>query len=209
LSGAKVPGLLDLDGYRGGVDATDMADLVNPWSFFGRKGEGDGLIVVRSRALLFRAASSIYHFRRSFERFVCTWPTPSLSARRSLSQKGHFNPLWEFFKLSSVGLDTEKSFGGKCTRSSTVYRVKVVHLVRARGDPDVVVVVLVGVWNEAVNKFSELDSARTRWEIETEFRCSGMMWFMTKLAPGMFKRQTQSVMESFKTFAEDESKSSS
>ena len=59
-----------------------------------------------------------------------------------------------------------------------------------------------GVWNEAVNRFTDLDGARTRWVMDTEFRCKGIMWLMTTLMPGMFKKQTQATMEAFKAFAE-------
>ena len=60
-----------------------------------------------------------------------------------------------------------------------------------------------GVWNQAINRFAAVDEGQTQWAIETEFRCKGMMWLMTKLMPGMFKKQTQAVMESFKGFVED------
>ena len=60
-----------------------------------------------------------------------------------------------------------------------------------------------GVWNEADNHFSELDGDRTMWKMDTEFRCSGLMWLMTNLMPGMFKKQTQATMEAFKSFAEN------
>lgn len=59
-----------------------------------------------------------------------------------------------------------------------------------------------GVWNQAINRFEESGIDRTTWSIDTEFRCSGIMWVLTKVAPGMFKKQTQSVMEGFKAFAE-------
>jgi hypothetical protein len=59
-----------------------------------------------------------------------------------------------------------------------------------------------GVWNEADNHFEERQDERTRWTMNTEFRCSGIMWLMTTLMPGMFKKQTQSTMEAFKAFAE-------
>ena len=59
-----------------------------------------------------------------------------------------------------------------------------------------------GVWNEADNHFDSLDGGRTRWTIESTFRCKGIMWLLTTFAPGMFKKQTQSVMEAFKAFCE-------
>ena len=59
-----------------------------------------------------------------------------------------------------------------------------------------------GVWNEADNRFDEMQDGQTRWTMDTEFRCSGIMWLMTRLMPSMFKKQTQAVMEAFKVFAE-------
>ncbi len=61
-----------------------------------------------------------------------------------------------------------------------------------------------GVFNQAINRFTALDDDRTTWTMETEFRCSGMMWVLTTFAPGMFKKQTQATMEAFKAFAEAE-----
>ena len=59
-----------------------------------------------------------------------------------------------------------------------------------------------GVWNHAVSRFEAIDDDRTRWTMESEFRCSGLMWFMTTLMPGMFKKQTLATMSAFKAFAE-------
>lgn len=58
------------------------------------------------------------------------------------------------------------------------------------------------VWNQVVNRLSEVDGSTTRWEMESEFRCKGPMWLMSKLMPGMFKKESQKGMESFKSFAE-------
>lgn len=59
-----------------------------------------------------------------------------------------------------------------------------------------------GVWNEAINRFEEEDGGATRWVMETEFRCKGIMRVMTTLMPGMFKKQTRKGMEAFRTFIE-------
>jgi len=59
-----------------------------------------------------------------------------------------------------------------------------------------------GVWNEAVNHFSEQGENQTTWLMDTEFRCSGFMWLLTTFAPGMFKKETQKTMDAFKAFAE-------
>ena len=59
-----------------------------------------------------------------------------------------------------------------------------------------------GVWNQAVNRFEEEDG-KTRWVMETEFKCKGIMWLMTTLMPGMFRKQTQKTMEAFQAFMEN------
>ena len=62
-----------------------------------------------------------------------------------------------------------------------------------------------GVWNEVVNRFAEIGSDRTKWTIDTEFRCGGIiMKLMALLMPGAFKKQTWKFMEQFKEFAESE-----
>ena len=59
-----------------------------------------------------------------------------------------------------------------------------------------------GVWNEGVSRFEALSNGRTRWIMQTEFRCKGLVKFLTKIIPWVFRRQTQSVMNGFKAFAE-------
>lgn len=61
-----------------------------------------------------------------------------------------------------------------------------------------------GVWNIVENKFSDLAGGRTRWDINTEFRCSGFLKIMAWIMPGMFKKQTQKMQSDFKAFAEGE-----
>ena len=61
-----------------------------------------------------------------------------------------------------------------------------------------------GVWNRVVNRFSEIDPAKTRWEFETEFRCTGVVRIMSLLMPGMFRKASLKEMLSFKAFAEGE-----
>jgi len=59
-----------------------------------------------------------------------------------------------------------------------------------------------GVWNQAINRFEEEEGGKTRWVMETEFKCKGMMWLMTTLMPGMFKKETQKTMAAFQAFLE-------
>jgi uncharacterized protein YndB with AHSA1/START domain len=59
-----------------------------------------------------------------------------------------------------------------------------------------------GVWNQAINHFEEIEGGGTAWVMETEFQCKGLMWLITTLMPGMFKKQTRQTMEAFKAFIE-------
>ena len=60
-----------------------------------------------------------------------------------------------------------------------------------------------GVWNEVKNYFSEIDSGKTKWKLEAEFKCSGFMRLIALVMPGMFKKQTLKSMMDFKKFAEN------
>jgi len=63
-----------------------------------------------------------------------------------------------------------------------------------------------GVWNVVYNRFHEIDNGqRTRWDFETEFRCTTLMLrAMSFLMPGMFKKASRQNMHDFKAFAEAE-----
>lgn len=58
-----------------------------------------------------------------------------------------------------------------------------------------------GVWNRVDNRFTDTAQGHTLWHIDTGLRCTGLMWLMTKLAPGMFRRETGKYMANFKRFA--------
>lgn len=60
-----------------------------------------------------------------------------------------------------------------------------------------------GVWNLVENRFLDVDERKTKWILESEFRCSNLvMKIMTFLMPGMFKKQSLMYMNRFKGFAE-------
>ena len=58
------------------------------------------------------------------------------------------------------------------------------------------------VWNLIENRFTELGPEKTRWVLDCEFKCGGMVRVMAFLMPGMFRRQTMKFMEMFKDYAE-------
>tara|TARA_B100000029_G_scaffold256664_1_gene253406 strand:- start:355 stop:711 length:357 start_codon:yes stop_codon:yes gene_type:complete len=64
-----------------------------------------------------------------------------------------------------------------------------------------------GVWNQAINRFEE-DGDNTRWVMETEFKCKGVMWLMTTIMPWMFRKQTQKTMHAFQAYAEKQTEAS-
>lgn len=59
-----------------------------------------------------------------------------------------------------------------------------------------------GVWNLNKNCFIELDSNKTKWKSDVEFKFKGFMKIISFLMPGAFKKQTLKYMADFKTFAE-------
>jgi hypothetical protein len=60
-----------------------------------------------------------------------------------------------------------------------------------------------GVWNRVDNRFRALPDGTTEWELESDFRCTGVLWLMALLMPGMFRKQTAGMMADFKRFAEN------
>ena len=61
-----------------------------------------------------------------------------------------------------------------------------------------------GVYNMQKNYFEEVDTNKTKWISETEFRFSSfMMKTMGFLMPGAFKKQSMKYAQDFKAFAED------
>ncbi len=59
-----------------------------------------------------------------------------------------------------------------------------------------------GTTLQAIHHFEDNDTGGTAWVMETEFQCTGIMWLMTTLMPGMFKKQTRQAMAAFKAFIE-------
>lgn len=57
-------------------------------------------------------------------------------------------------------------------------------------------------WNRVVYRFQEDGRAATRWQMDCEFRCRGILRLAAVLAPRMFQRSTERDMERFKSFAE-------
>ena len=62
-----------------------------------------------------------------------------------------------------------------------------------------------GVWNLVENRFIEADEHKTKWVLDSEFKCTGIARLMAFFMPGMFKKQTLSYMNLFKNFAENSS----
>jgi len=60
--------------------------------------------------------------------------------------------------------------------------------------------------NTMFNRFEEIDENRTQWTADVEYTeiHSFMMKIITKIFPGMFKRQTQKWMDQFKALVESE-----
>lgn len=116
---------------------------------------------------------------------------------------------WQESLVSLEPLEGEPGQVGTRTRLNHKMgkrEVTMVETVTARELPDAFTATYEapGVWNQAINRFSEIEGGHTRWDLDSEFRCSGFMWVLTTFAPGMFKKQTQATMEAFKAFAESQ-----
>ena len=62
-----------------------------------------------------------------------------------------------------------------------------------------------GVWNQVDNRFEAVGPDETLWHAEVEFRFAGLwMRLLGWLGPGMFRRQTEKLMQRFKDFAESQ-----
>lgn len=59
-----------------------------------------------------------------------------------------------------------------------------------------------GVWNLVQNTFIELPGNKTKWLLDTEFKCKGFMAIVCFLMPGSFKKETEKSLARFKAFAE-------
>ena len=59
-----------------------------------------------------------------------------------------------------------------------------------------------GVWNQVVNRFEATAEGQTRWTMESEFQCKGIMRVISRLMPGAFKKESLKHMRRFKQFAE-------
>jgi len=59
-----------------------------------------------------------------------------------------------------------------------------------------------GVFNIRKNHFEKLADNKTRWITDSEFQFTGFMKLVGVLKPGIFKKQSQQMMQDFKDFAE-------
>jgi hypothetical protein len=59
-----------------------------------------------------------------------------------------------------------------------------------------------GAWNRVTNRFRSLAPDRSEWQLESEFRCRGLLKVMSTLMPSMFREATLKEMNNFKAFVE-------
>ena len=114
---------------------------------------------------------------------------------------------WQPELVSFDHLDGEPGEPG--ARSRMVYKmgnkeVEMIETIATRNLPDAFSATYEakGVHNRVDNRFIDLGDGRTRWLFETEFRFRGLMWLMSTLMPGMFRKQSLKFMQQFKDFAE-------
>ena len=83
--------------------------------------------------------------------------------------------------------------------------VEILETITVRDDPEKFAATYEAdrVWNLVENRFLDEDGQKTRWILDSEFKCSGMAKLMAFFMPGVFKKQTLTFMKRFKAFAED------
>ncbi len=60
-----------------------------------------------------------------------------------------------------------------------------------------------GIWNLIENHFFKVDNNKTRWVLNAEYKCSGIVVkLMSIFMPSVFKKQTLTFMNRFREFAE-------
>ena len=59
-----------------------------------------------------------------------------------------------------------------------------------------------GAWNRVTNRFRSLGPRKSEWQLESEFRCRGLLKVMSTLMPTMFRDATLKEMNNFKAFVE-------
>ena len=82
--------------------------------------------------------------------------------------------------------------------------VEIIETITARNYPDEFSAIYEAdkVWNLVENRFVDVGERKTRWILDSEFKCSGLAGLMAFFMPGMFKKQTWTFMNRFKEFAE-------
>jgi len=116
-------------------------------------------------------------------------------------------PKWQEGLQSFEHIDGE--LGKPGGRSRLTYDmgnrvVKMIETIETRSLPDEFTALYEAdnVWNRVANRFHEHGEGQTLWQIETEFRFTGLMRLFALFMRKAFPKQTLETMESFVAFAE-------
>ncbi len=60
------------------------------------------------------------------------------------------------------------------------------------------------VWNRIVHRFITDKEGEVRWVFDCEFKCTGILYLMTLLMPGMFKKRSKEYMDDYAAFVQRE-----
>ena len=60
-----------------------------------------------------------------------------------------------------------------------------------------------GAWNRVTNRFRALGPGKSEWQLDSEFRCRGLLKVLSTLMPAMFRDATLKETNKFKAFVED------
>ena len=122
--------------------------------------------------------------------------------------------VWQKSLVSHEALSGEPGAKGSKSRLIHTYgkrRVEMIETVDQAKLPDAMTAIYEapGAWNRVDFRFSDTPSGGTRWSMDSEFRCTGILRVMTVLFPGMFRRTSQKEMDSLRTYAEAASRTES
>ncbi len=118
-------------------------------------------------------------------------------------------PKWQESLVSSEALEGTPGEEGAKTKLLHKFgrrEIEMVETIESKNLPEEMncIYIAPGAWNRVIYRFAEIGPSETRWEFETEFRCTGFLRIMAFLMPSIFRKASLKDMTSFKRFAESQ-----
>lgn len=117
-------------------------------------------------------------------------------------------PEWQpdLVRFEHLGPGEAREVGAKSRQVHKLgrRRVEMIETITVHNNPDAFSATYEadGVWSLIEHRFVDVGESKTRWILDSEFKCSGIARPMAFFMPGMFKKQTLTFMNRFKDFAE-------